>query len=438
MQKSGGETPQTQNAMDSRYDTIIAGAGAAGMMAALAASNGKSKILLVEKMEQPGRKLRITGKGRCNLTNTAPIRDFITHIAPDGRFLRNAFSQFFNTELMDFFESRGVPLVVERGNRVFPKSGKSLDIFMAMIKAVECDHNIKILKNRKITNILTFEDHISGVAMDNGDIVHCTNLIMATGGMAYPATGSTGDGYQLLKNVGHSIVSPVPALVPLVCSEKIPAELQGFTLKNVELTICHSNGKKICSHFGEMTFTPDGIGGPIVLSASRQATRFLNDGENLTARIDLKPALNEDVLDKKLIADLNANGTRVLKDAMRLWLPAEIIPFALSKTKLEHYKRLNQINAADRKAILQLLKGLSLTITGTRGFDEAIITQGGVELGEVNPKTFESKLLKGLYIVGELLNLDADTGGYNLQIAFSSGYVAGKATNVNNEQRSFV
>lgn len=187
-----------------------------------------------------------------------------------------------------------------------------------------------------------------------------------------------------------------------------------------------------------MTFTPDGIGGPIVLSASRQATRFLNDGENLTARIDLKPALNEDVLDKKLIADLNANGTRVLKDAMRLWLPAEIIPFALSKTKLEHYKRLNQINAADRKAILQLLKGLSLTITGTRGFDEAIITQGGVELGEVNPKTFESKLLKGLYIVGELLNLDADTGGYNLQIAFSSGYVAGKATNVNNEQRSFV
>lgn len=408
------------------------------MMAALAASNGKSKILLVEKMEQPGRKLRITGKGRCNLTNTAPIRDFITHIAPDGRFLRNAFSHFFNTELMDFFGSRGVPLVVERGNRVFPKSGKSLDIFMAMIKAVECDRNIKILKNRKITNILTFEDHISGVAMDNGDIVHCTNLIMATGGMAYPATGSTGDGYQLLKNVGHSIVSPVPALVPLVCSEKIPAELQGFTLKNVELTICHSNGKKICSLFGEMTFTPDGIGGPIVLSASRQATRFLNDGENLTARIDMKPALNEDVLDKKLIADLNANGTRVLKDAMRLWLPAEIIPFALSKTKLEHYKRLNQINAADRKAILQLLKGLSLTITGTRGFDEAIITQGGVELGEVNPKTFESKLLKGLYIVGELLNLDADTGGYNLQIAFSSGYVAGKATNVNNEQRTFV
>ena len=397
------------------------------MMAAIAASDGKNEILLVEKMEQPGRKLRITGKGRCNLTNTAPVRDFITHIAPDGRFMRNAFSQFFNTELMDFFENRGVPLVVERGNRVFPKSGKSLDIFLAMIKAVESDSNIKILKNRKITDILIYEDHISGVLLDNGDIVHCTNLILATGGCSYPATGSTGDGYTLAQKVGHTVVEPVPALVPLVCAEKIPEELVNFTLKNVELSICHASGKKICSHFGEMTFTPDGIGGPITLSASRDVSRILHGGETLTASIDLKPALNEDTLDKKLITDLNANGTRILKDAMRLWLPAEIIPFALSSTKIEHYKRLNQINAAERKKLLQLLKGLTLTITGTRGFDEAIITQGGVSCKEVNPKTFESKLVKGLHIVGELLDLDADTGGYNLQIAFSSGYAAGKS-----------
>lgn len=397
------------------------------MMAAIAASDGKNEILLVEKMEQPGRKLRITGKGRCNLTNTAPVRDFITHIAPDGRFMRNAFSQFFNTELMDFFENRGVPLVVERGNRVFPKSGKSLDIFLAMIKAVESDRNIKILKNRKITDILIYEDHISGVLLDNGDIVHCTNLILATGGCSYPATGSTGDGYTLAQKVGHTVVEPVPALVPLVCAEKIPEELVNFTLKNVELSICHASGKKICSHFGEMTFTSDGIGGPIILSASRDVSRILHGGETLTASIDLKPALNEDTLDKKLITDLNANGTRILKDAMRLWLPAEIIPFALSSTKIEHYKRLNQINAAERKKLLQLLKGLTLTITGTRGFDEAIITQGGVSCKEVNPKTFESKLVKGLHIVGELLDLDADTGGYNLQIAFSSGYAAGKS-----------
>ena len=413
--------------MENRYDIIIAGAGAAGMMAAIAASDGQRKILLVEKMDQPGRKLRITGKGCCNLTNTAPIRDFITHIAPDGRFMRNAFSLFFNIELMDFFESHGVPLVVERGNRVFPKSGKSLDIFLAMIKTIEADRNIKVLKNNRVTDIVTYEDRISGVVLQNGGLVHCRSLVMATGGMSYPATGSTGDGYDLLRKVGHTVSEPVPALVPLVCAEKIPEELVGFTLKNVKLSICHANGKKICSHFGEMTFTPDGIGGPITLSASREVSRILHGGETLTARIDLKPALSEEVMDKKLISDLNANGTRILKDAMRLWLPAEIIPFALSNIKIEHYKRLNQINAAERKKLLQLLKGLSLTITGTRGFEEAIITQGGVALNEVNPKTFESKLVKGLHIVGELLDLDADTGGYNLQIAFSSGYAAGKA-----------
>ena len=418
--------------MENRYDIIIAGAGAAGMMAAIAASDGQSKILLVEKMEQPGRKLRITGKGRCNLTNTAPIRDFITHIAPDGRFMRNAFSLFFNTELMEFFESRGVPLVVERGNRVFPKSGKSLDIFLAMIKSIEADRSIKVLKNNRVTDIVTYEDHISGVVLQNGGLVHCSSLIMATGGCSYPATGSTGDGYDLLRKVGHTISEPVPALVPLVCAEKIPEELVGFTLKNVELSICHASGKKICSHFGEMTFTPDGIGGPITLSASREVSRILHGGDTLTARIDLKPALSEEVMDKKLITDLNANGTRILKDAMRLWLPAEIIPFALSNIKIEHYKRLNQINAAERRKLLQLLKGLTLTITGTRGFDEAIITQGGVSCKEVNPKTFESKLVKGLHIVGELLDLDADTGGYNLQIAFSSGYAAGKALEIEN------
>ncbi|MBO7540164.1 MAG: aminoacetone oxidase family FAD-binding enzyme, partial [Bacteroidales bacterium] len=314
--------------MENRYDIIIAGAGAAGMMAAIAASDRQRKILLVEKMDQPGRKLRITGKGRCNLTNTAPIRDFITHIAPDGRFMRNAFSMFFNTELIEFFESRGVPLVVERGNRVFPKSGKSLDIFLAMIKSIEADRNIKVLKNNRVTDIVTYDGHISGVVLQNGGLVHCSCLIMATGGCSYPATGSTGDGYDLLRKVGHTVSEPVPALVPLVCAEKIPEELVGFTLKNVELSICHANGKIICSHFGEMTFTPDGIGGPITLSASRDVSRILHGGETLTARIDLKPALNEEVLDKKLITDLNANGTRILKDAMRLWLPAEIIPFA--------------------------------------------------------------------------------------------------------------
>ena len=413
--------------MDNNYDIIIVGAGASGMMATIAASNGTRKILLVEKMEQPGLKLRITGKGRCNLTNTAPIRDFLTHISPDGRFMRNAFSVFFNTELIDFFESHGVSLVVERGNRVFPKSGKSLDIFLAMIKTIEADKNIRILKHTHITDIITCGERVSGVVLHNGGIVHCRSLIIATGGMSYPSTGSSGDSYAILEKIGHSIVKPVPALVPLVCVEKIPAELENFTLKNVSLNICLENGKKIFDMFGEMTFTSDGIGGPITLSASRVVSRLLQNGEKLIAKIDIKPAISEEVLDKKLINDLNTNGTRILKDAMRMWLPAEIIPFALSRIKIEHYKRLNQINAAERKKLLQLLKGLSLTITSTRGFEEAIITQGGVTLNEVNPKTFESKLVKGLHIVGELLDLDADTGGYNLQIAFSSGWVAGKS-----------
>ena len=299
--------------MNSRYDIIIVGAGAAGMMAAIAASDGKRKILLVEKMEQPGRKLRITGKGRCNLTNTAPIREFITHISPDGRFMRNAFSVFFNTELMDFFESRGVPLVVERGNRVFPKSCKSLDIFLAMIKTIEADRNIKVLKNTCVTDIATYEGRVSGVVIQNSGLVHCQCLIMATGGMSYPTTGSSGDGYALLRKVGHGIVEPVPALVPLVCAEKIPDELAGFTLKNVSLVICRQDGKKLFEMFGELTFTDNGIGGPITLSASRAVSRFLHNGERLTAKIDLKPALDEEVLDKKLISDLNSFGQKTDK-----------------------------------------------------------------------------------------------------------------------------
>ena len=254
-------------------------------------------------------------------------------------------------------------------------------------------------------------------------------MILATGGKSYPLTGSTGEGYTLAKNVGHTIVDPIPSLVPLVCTEKIPDELIGFTLKNVSLTISDSNDKKICNFFGEMTFTPDGIGGPIVLSASRMVSRRLQNGEQLRATLDLKPALDHDVLDKKLIRELDENGTRILKDALRLWLPAEMIPLALQTMTIEHYKRLNQVSATDRKKILRMLKALPFTIVGTRGFDEAIVTQGGVSLKEVNPKTMESKLVKNLYITGELLDLDADTGGYNLQIAFSTGYAAGKAAN---------
>lgn len=415
--------------MQPRYDIVIIGAGAAGLMAASIAAEKQQKILLVEKMDQAGRKLRITGKGRCNLTNTSPIKEFISHIGSDSRFMRNAFSMFFNNELMQFFEQKGVALNIERGSRVFPQSGKALDIFLALINGIERNKNITILKNTSATELITSPAGIAGVVLSNGTTVAATKVILATGGKSYPLTGSTGEGYTLAKNVGHTIVDPVPSLVPLVCTEKIPDELIGFTLKNVSLTISDSNDKKICNFFGEMTFTPDGIGGPIVLSASRMVSRRLQSGEQLHATLDLKPALDHDVLDKKLIRELDENGTRILKDALRLWLPAEMIPLALQTMTIEHYKRLNQVSATDRKKILRMLKALPFTIVGTRGFDEAIVTQGGVSLKEVNPKTMESKLVKNLYITGELLDLDADTGGYNLQIAFSTGYAAGKAVN---------
>jgi predicted Rossmann fold flavoprotein len=415
--------------MQARYDIVIIGAGAAGLMAATIAAEKQQTILLVEKMDQAGRKLRITGKGRCNLTNTSPIKEFIAHIGSDGRFMRNAFSMFFNNELMQFFEQKGVALNIERGSRVFPQSGKALDIFLALINGIERNKNITILKNTSATELITSPAGIAGVVLSNGTTVAATKVILATGGKSYPLTGSTGEGYTLAKNVGHTIVDPIPSLVPLVCTEKIPDELIGFTLKNVSLTISDSNDKKICNFFGEMTFTPDGIGGPIVLSASRMISRRLQNGEQLRATLDLKPALDHDVLDKKLIRELDENGTRILKDALRLWLPAEMIPLALQTMTIEHYKRLNQVSATDRKKILRMLKALPFTIVGTRGFDEAIVTQGGVSLKEVNPKTMESKLVKNLYITGELLDLDADTGGYNLQIAFSTGYAAGKAVN---------
>ena len=415
--------------MHARYDIVIIGAGAAGLMAANVAAEKQQKILLVEKMDQAGRKLRITGKGRCNLTNTSPIKEFIAHIGSDGRFMRNAFSMFFNNELMQFFEQKGVTLNIERGSRVFPQSGKALDIFLALINGIERNKNITILKNTSAGELITSPAGIAGVALSNGTTVAANKVILATGGKSYPLTGSTGEGYTLAKNVGHTIVEPVPSLVPLVCTEKIPDELIGFTLKNVSLTIADNNDKKICNFFGELTFTPDGIGGPIVLSASRMVSRRLQNGEQLRATLDLKPALDHDVLDKKLIRELDENGTRILKDALRLWLPAEMIPLALQTMTIEHYKRLNQVSATDRKKILRMLKALPFTIVGTRGFDEAIVTQGGVSLKEVNPKTMESKLVKNLYITGELLDLDADTGGYNLQIAFSTGYAAGKAAN---------
>lgn len=405
---------------------VVVGAGAAGMMAAIAAAEQGAEVVLLEKMDQAGRKLRITGKGRCNLTNTAQIKDFITHIGPDGRWMRNCFSQMFNTQLMDFFEQRGVPLVEERGHRVYPRSGRSLDIFLALVGDIEARPNIHFRKNCAVKS-LTEDCH--GVRLQDGTTVRGDAVVVATGGLSYPTTGSTGIGYRLAQDAGHTVVPQVPALVSLTCQEAVPPELVGFVLKNVGLTICRTGegGKKIFDGFGEMTFTDNGIDGPIVLSASRQASRLLNGGESLSAHIDLKPALTPETLDRRLIADLDANGTRVFHDALRLWLPAELVQLALDRLHIEYYKRLNKINSAERKRLLRFLKDIEFTLVGTGDYNTAVVTQGGVDTREINPKTMESRIVSGLFFAGEVLNLDADTGGYNLQIAFSTGYAAGRA-----------
>lgn len=397
------------------------------MMAAITAAKRGRKVVLLEKMDQAGRKLRLTGKGRCNLTNTASIKDFLAHVGSDSRFMRNSFSMFFNQELMQFFEDHGVPLVVERGLRVFPKSGKSLDIFLALINMLEHHPNVEIRKNSAARAVVVDNGAVAGVRLQNGELIRGTHVLIATGGLSYPSTGSTGAGYGIAAELGHTVVPQVPSLVPLVCQEEIPQDLVGFALKNVSLIVTEASGKKVCEHFGEMTFTDNGIAGPIVLSTSRIVSRTLHAGQQLQARIDLKPAIEREKLDKRLIADLNANGNRIFNDALRLWLPAEIIPFALKAMHIEYYKRLNQINGAERKRLLDFLKGMPLTLIGTRDYPEAIITQGGVSLKEVNPKTMESKLVSGLFFAGEVLDLDADTGGYNLQLAFSTGYAAGMA-----------
>lgn len=416
------------------YDVIVVGGGAAGLMAAVTAAERGRRVLLLEKMDQAGRKLRITGKGRCNLTNTNLLRDTLPHIGSStagttnkpgqtgGVWLRNAYGRFFNQELMDFFEECGVPLVVERGNRVYPASGKALDVFLALIGALEQNPNVTIRKNATVKSIERFEGQATAVILDRGERITCCHIILATGGLSYPTTGSTGAGYRIAADLGHSIVEPVPSLVALKCQEKVPEELVGFQLKNVQLTV---DGKPF---FGEMTFVQDGLAGPIVLSASRAITRQLHTLHSpLTATLDLKPALSAEQLDKRLLADINANGTRIFNDALRLWLPAELIPLALPQLHIEYYKRLHQITGEERRRLRDWLKGVPFTITGTHDWNEAVVTQGGVSLAEVNPKTMESRFVKGLYIVGELLDLDADTGGYNLQIAFSTGHAAGEA-----------
>ena len=405
----------------SNFDVIVIGAGPAGLLAAGRAAELGGKVLVLEKMKHEGRKLLITGKGRCNITNDAPISEFIKHVYPNGRFLRNAFSSFFSKDIIKLLEEHGVESTLERGGRYFPASNRSRDVLNALLQWVK-NQNVEICCGYRVEELLVEDNTVIGVKA-NGKKFLCNHVIMATGGKSYPATGSNGEGYELARRVGHSVVKARPALVPLETKGDLAQKLQGLNLKNVKATVW-VNGKKRADDFGEMIFTHFGLSGPIILTLSREVVRELQDKNRVEVSIDLKPALDEQKLDTRLIRDLNEHGNKKLLNIFKLWLPASMISVFIELLNIDTEKECNQVSSKERKQILYLMKNLVFKISNYRSFKEAIITSGGINTKEISQKTMESKIVKGLYFAGEMIDLDAETGGYNLQIAYSSGWLA--------------
>ena len=409
-------------------DTVIViGAGASGLFAAYTAATRGKKVVLLEKMHQPGLKLRITGKGRCNVTNVSELRDFLSHCGSEPRFLYPALQRFFHKELMFFFENRGVPLIMERGNRVYPQSGKSLDVFLALVQAVE-ETSTVIRKNTIVSEILVQDRCVQGVRLSNGETIPCEKIILAAGGQSYPQTGSNGDGVELARKLGHHIVPCYPSLVGFEVEEELPKDLMNFTLKNVEATISIAEtGKKITSEFGELMFSEQGIEGPVMLTLSRRISS-LAARTPLRLSIDFKPALDEDTWEKKCIRDCQAYEGQSVSSLLRHWVPKPIAAYMACRLPASMiFKSSEKINSGERKHLKRVIRQLDFHLTKPFGWDRAIVTQGGVDLKEIVPQTLESKLIHGLWFSGEVMDLDADTGGYNLQIAFSTGYLAGSS-----------
>lgn len=405
--------------------TVIIGAGAAGLMAAYSAavSDSTREILIIEKNARPARKVMITGKGRCNVTNSCDNDTLIKNTVTNPRFLYSAFSAFSASDTVDFFEQNGVPLKTERGNRVFPVSDKAVDIVDALVGAVKkC--GVKIING--IVSEITAENGVAtGVILQSGEKISAESVLLATGGMSYPLTGSTGDGYKVAAELGHTINTPTASLVPIVCHEGFCSRLSGLSLKNVTLTVFEQGRKKpIFSEMGEMLFTHFGISGPLVLSASAHMKKM---GEvTYKIYIDLKPALSEQQLDNRLLRDFSELQNKAFRNSLDKLLPKSLIPTVVALSGIDPECRVNSITREDRKALAELLKAFPLTPRELRPIEEAIITRGGASVKEINPATMESKLIKGLFFAGEIVDVDALTGGFNLQIAFSTGYLAGK------------
>lgn len=408
----------------SDFDVIVIGAGPAGLLAAGRAAELGAKVLILEKMRQEGRKLLITGKGRCNITNNKGIGEFITHVYPKGRFLRNAFSQFYSEDILELLDNYGVESTLSRGGRYFPTSNKSSDVLQAFLKWVS-ELKVEIRCGHRVEELLVENNTIVGIKAD-GKKFRTKRVILATGGNSYPATGSNGEGYELARKLGHSVERVRPALVPIETAGQTAQNLQGLNLKNVRAVVW-SNDKKMGEDFGEMIFTHFGLSGPIILTLSRIVVDELHKKNKVEITIDLKPALDDQKLDKRLLRDLNEHGKKKISNIFRSWLPASMIPVFIDILGLDPEKECHQVSSKERKQIRVMLKNLRFAVTKNRSFKEAIITAGGIPTNEISPKTMESKVVKGLYFAGEIIDLDAETGGYNLQIAYSTGWLAGNS-----------
>ncbi len=408
----------------SNFDVVVVGGGPAGLLAAGRAAEMDARVLLLEKMPSAGRKLLITGSGRCNVTNNAPIGEFIKHIYPDGRFFRTALSKFSSKDILDLLDRYGVECTLAPLGRYFPTSNKSSDVLKALLKWVK-ELEVELRYEQKVEKLLVENNVIQGVQV-NGKEITAKKIIVATGGKSYSITGSTGDGYELARAVGHIIESLRPALVPLVTEGQLAKSLQGLNLKDVKAMVW-IDGRKIGEAFGEMIFTHFGLSGPIILTLSRIAVAGLEKNQKVEIAIDLEPILDEQQLDKKLLHDINEHGKKKVSNIFRFWLTSSMIPVFTDLLGISRDKECHQISSIERKQIGHLIKNLRFTISKHRTFKEAIITAGGVSLNEISSKTMESKLVKGLYFAGEIIDLDAETGGYNLQIAYSTGWLAGES-----------
>ena len=401
---------------------IVIGGGAAGMMAAIAAASGGAAVTLLERNQKVGRKLYITGKGRCNVTNDCSAEEVLRSTPCNGKFLYSSMERFPPAETMAFFRKLGVALKTERGNRVFPESDKAADIIDALLK--ELRRNKVAIVETRATGLHTENGIITGVSTEAGDM-KCDAVIVATGGVSYPLTGSTGDGYEMARTLGHTVVEPKGSLVPLCSNDPCCAEMMGLALKNTGVKIKNGKGKVVYQDQGELLFTHFGLSGPVILSASAHLRRF--DREQYTVCLDLKPALDEEKLDARLLREFEEKSNRDFSNALDGLLPRAMIPVMVAKTEIPPETKVHSITRQQRRRLLELLKCFPISLTGTRPVEEAIITSGGVKVSEIDPKTMQSKLVSGLFFAGEVIDVDAYTGGFNLQIAWATGYAAGQA-----------